>query len=278
MNRTSLQMKVLYNEMGKSEKKIAEWILENPDEILPLSIVELAEKCKSSEATIVRFAKRLGFGGYQELKISLAKESGKKRISENITEADSCFEILEKVSNEIYSSLELTKKVIDKDLIEQAAQKIFLAEKVVIFGLGNSSSLAMDAGHKFLRAGRNAVAYSDNHMQAIAASHLTEKDVAIGISHSGSSKDIVDALKIAKSKNATTICITNKGKSPILKQSDIALFTQSPETQYTILGLYSRISALAIINAIYLYMVSRNNETLIKAIDDTEQALHSKKY
>ena len=75
MNKTLLNIKVLYDDMGKAEKKIADWIMKHQGEILPLSITELAEQCKSSEASIVRFSKRLGFAGYQELKISLARET-----------------------------------------------------------------------------------------------------------------------------------------------------------------------------------------------------------
>ena len=97
---------------------------------------------------------------------------------------------------------------------------IMEANRIAIFGLGNSAAIAMDAQHKFQRAGINEAAYSDNHMQAIVASHLTKDDVAIGISHSGSSIDIVEALKIAQESGATTISITNFGKSPIDQYSD----------------------------------------------------------
>ena len=120
---------MLYPEMGKAEKKIADWIIENPTGLIPLSITELAEKCGCGEATIVRFAKRLDFGGYQELKISLAREEGSSDMTDGITAEDSCFEIFEKVSNDIYCSLELTKKAIDKDALEQAAKKILKRKK-----------------------------------------------------------------------------------------------------------------------------------------------------
>ncbi|MDP4133956.1 MAG: MurR/RpiR family transcriptional regulator [Bacillota bacterium] len=278
MNRTLLQIKVLYKDMGKSEKKIADWIMDHPDALLPLSITELAEKSDSSEATIVRFAKRLGLSGYQELKISIAQENSKKVINQDVNVKDSCFEVFEKVSNDIYCSLEMTKKVIDKDMLDQAAKAILEARQIVIFGLGNSASIALDAGHKFFRAGCNAVPYSDNHMQVIAASHLSDTDLAIGISHSGSSKDIVDALKIAKENGAKTIAITNYGKSPIVKHSDIVLFTSSPETQYTILGLNSRIAALAIIDSLYSYIVCHKDAEALSAIQSVERSLQSKKY
>ncbi len=278
MDKTSLKITVLYKEMGKAEKRVADWLLANPGEILPLSIIDLAEKCGCSEATIVRFAKRLGLGGYQELKISLAQESNTSTVSTSITENDSIEEIYDKVCNDIYCALEGTKNVLDKKTLGIACETIIAAKRIVIFGLGNSAAIAMDAGHKLLRAGCNAYAYSDNHMQVIAASHLGKEDVAIAISHSGSSKDIVEALKVAKQNGATTISITNHGKSPIQKVSDLVLHTDSDETKHNILALNSRIAQLSIINAIYFYLVFHQSETAIQSIQDTERSLLSKKY
>lgn len=278
MDRISLQIKLLYDKMGKAEKRIADWIFENPKKIISLSIIELAEKCDCGEATIVRFAKRLGLNGFQELKFSLASENGGSPASTHITENDSAFEIYEKVCNDIYLSLEKTKTSLKKDALKEAADRICKADKIVIFGLGNSSSIAIDASHKFMRSGLNAVAYTDNHMQVIAASHLRENDIAIGISHSGSSKDIVEALKIAKEHGALTIAITNSGKSPILKQSDIVLATSSEETEYNILALNSRIAQLAIIDTLYFYIVYNRSDGARQSIAQTEQSLLTKKY
>lgn len=277
MQKTTLKIKLFYPKMGKAEKKIADWIIENPNGLIPLSITELAEKCGCGEATIVRFAKRLDFGGYQELKISLAREEGSSELTNGITTADSCYEIFDKVSNDIYCSLELTKSSLNQQDLEDAANLILNANQISIYGLGNSAAVALDFQHKLLRAGCRAVAFSDNHMQVISAAHLTHSDVAIGISHSGSSKDIVDALKIAHERGAKTISITNKGKSPIVKVSDIALFTASDETQYSILGLNSRISQLAIISSVYYY-IANHKAISTEAIEMTESALQNKKF
>ena len=278
MEKTTLNIRLLYNEMGKAEKQIADWIEQNPGKIISMSIVELAEQCKCSEATIVRFSKRLGLSGYQELKISLASEGGSSYVSTNIKDDDSAYDIYTKVCNDIYMSLEKTKKSLKPESMALAAEKICKAKKIVIFGLGNSASVAIDASHKFLRAGLSAVAYTDNHMQVIAASHLTDGDIAIAISHSGSSRDIVEALKIAKDHGAATIAITNSGKSPILKQADIVLSTTADETRYNILALNSRIVQLAIIDSLYFYVVNNQSESTISSIKETEHSLLTKKY
>lgn len=277
VGKTILNIKILYSDMGKAEKKIAEFLMEKPDRILPLSITELAEKCGCGEATIVRFSRRLGFDGYQQLKISIAQEENIHSINENIAPEDSAFDVLQKVCNDVYSSLEKTKKAINKDALEKSCLALLSARNIYIFGLGNSASVAADAEHKLLRLGFHAHAYTDNHMQAIAAAHTQAGDVVIGISHSGSSKDIVQSMQLAKINGATAIAITNYGKSPINKISDYILNTVSDETNYSILGLNSRIAQLAIIDAIYSYLVCHLPDSK-NLIHKTESALQPKKY
>ncbi|MBR4336405.1 MAG: MurR/RpiR family transcriptional regulator [Clostridia bacterium] len=277
MDKVSLKIKMLYNSLGTAEKKIADWIAENPGKIISLSIVELAEKCKCSEATIVRFSRKVGLDGYQDLKIALASET-RPTVSTTITANDTAGEMFDKVCNEIYCSLELTKRALDPAKLALAADAICRAKKIALFGLGNSASVALDASHKFIRAGLNATACSDNHMQMIVASHLAEGDVAVGVSHSGSSKDIVEALKVAREHGATTIAVTNVGKSPIDKVSDVVLHTSSSETEYSILALNSRIAQLAIVDTLYYYVVFNLSDKAVEAIKETERSLRSKKY
>lgn len=276
MATTLYKIKALYKHMGRAEKKIADNILKNPQDMIGLSIAELAVKCDCGEATIVRFSRRIGLNGFQELKIAVAQEL-KSAPMVDIGPEDGCLDIFKKRISEIAAALESTGYSLNAEDMEAAAKAIMTAKRIVIFGLGNSSSIALDAQHKFLRAGLNASACSDNHMQAIVASHLEIGDVALGISHSGASSDIVDALKIAKGRGATTVCITNKAPSPITKVSDIKLFTTAEETKYMILALSSRLAQLAIIDAIYAYIVYHSDSSVISAVSETEKALEGKK-
>jgi DNA-binding MurR/RpiR family transcriptional regulator len=181
LNRTLLQAQLMYNDMGRSEKKVADWLFSHSGEVLPYSITDLASKCESSEATIVRFSKRLGCRGYQDLKITLAKEHEKKVIAPMITKEDDCFSIFEKVCNDAYMSLERTKKTLSAENMSKASQAISNARRVVLIGLGTSAQVAEDASNKLVRAGYNSVAYADTHMQAIAVSQLKAGDTVIGI-------------------------------------------------------------------------------------------------
>jgi DNA-binding MurR/RpiR family transcriptional regulator len=266
----------MYNDMGRSEKKVADWLFSHSGEILPYSISDLASKCDSSEATIVRFSKRLGYSGYQDLKIVLAKEAEKSVILPTISEKDNCYEIFEKVCNDAYMSLERTKKSLSPDAMTRAAKVISQARRVVIIGLGSSAAVAEDASNKFLRAGCNSAAYSDTHMQAIAAGQLHEGDVLMGISQSGSSRDIVDCMKMARARGAFTISITSKERSPITRQSDILLITDTEETLHSELGLNSHLARLVVIDALCYKMVYENSVRAFN-IGETEQELLSKR-
>jgi DNA-binding MurR/RpiR family transcriptional regulator len=266
-------------QMGPGEKKIADYILQNSQDIISTSISDFSEKCGCGDATVVRFARRLGFDGYQSLKIGIAGEMrSASSVSEKITKEDTCFDIFKKRINELSVSLANTETVLDAEMLEKTANAIMNSKRIIVFGLGNSASIAQDAAHKFLRLGFNAQACCDNHMQAIIATHLDRKSVAIGISHSGSSKDIVEALQLSKIGGATTVCITNYGNSPIVKACDYSLFTRAEETQHSILAMSSRIAQLTILDSIYTYIVVNSDKQAAQEIYKTELALQNKKF
>lgn len=278
MEFTLHKIQKLYNRMGFAEKKIADFILSDTQKLFNLSISELAQQCDCGAATIVRFSRRLGFDGYHDLKLGLLKETGEiSQTDFEINHDDDITTIYRKKTTELYLTLRSTEVILDEEMLKKAADTIVKAERIVVFGLGNSASIAIDIAHKFLRLGLNTQACCDNHMQTIIASHLNRKSLAIGISHSGQSKDIVEALEYSKIGSATTMCITNYADSPIVKVSDIALFTQSEETKHSILALNSRIAQLAILDALYTYIVIHTDKFATNAIYNTEYALKSKK-
>lgn len=279
MEQTLSKIRSLYDTLGRGEKKIADWLLANPAELISLSISEVASVCGCGDATVIRFAKRLGLSGYQELKINVAREMG-GNLTGNLafSPEDTVMEVYNKHIADIKITLDETRTYLNPTAMEKSAEALRNARSISIIGLGNSAPIAQDAAHKFLRAGLPASAYSDNHMQMIVTSHLGPGDVVMAISHSGSSVDIVSALERAKANGATTICITNHGKSPVDKHSDYLLYTNAQETKYSILAMTSRIAQLAVIDTLYSYIVIHGGDTISQAIHSTEEALESKKY
>lgn len=276
MSKILLDIKIKYETFSKTEKKVADYILENPSDILPVFITELSNFCGASPASIVRFSKKLGYNGYHQFKFALAKESTNHPLNENITASDSAFSIFEKICDDVYYSLEKTKSTIDIASIQKCCEYILKTKKIIFFGLGNSASVADDAAHKLFRLGLNAASYTDNHMQAIASAHTDKDCVVFGISDSGRSKDIIQSMQTAKKNGAITIALTNQTASPIDNVSDIILKTTSNESNYRVLGLCSRITQLAIIDSIYSYIVC-NLPNVEEKIDKTELALKMKK-
>lgn len=274
MNRTLLRAQALYGTMGKSEKKVADFLLLHAGEVLPYSIRELAAASDSSEATVVRFSRRLGFAGYRDLKLALAGESEKKVITPYIAPEDDCYAIFEKICNDAYLSLERTKKTLSAEKMTAASDAIAKARKVVLIGLGSSASVAMDAANKLLRAGCNSFAYSDTHMQAVAVSRMGTGDVLVGVSQSGASKDIVDAMRVARERGVYTVAVTSAEKSPITRQSDCTLLTDTEEVRHFSQGFASHLSRLLVLDAL-CYRVAQQNET--EDGDEAEITLLSKR-
>ncbi len=278
MNSLLHDIRYKYPLLGPAEKRIADYILEHPESILGMSVSELSSVCGCGEATVVRFSRRLNTDGFGMLKIRLSGELQKiSSIGGEITKSDSPYTVFQKRNLEIIASLHNTETVLDPEELKLAAASIINAKRIVIFGLGSSAAVAKDAEHKFLRIGLSAQACTDNHIQAIIASHLERGCVAMGISHSGASRDVIDALRLAKAGGAATICITNFGKPPITETSDIVLYTKAEETKHSILAMSSRIAQLAILDSLYSYIVMNLSDRAIKEIFNTEYSLQSKK-
>ncbi|ABX31255.1 transcriptional regulator, RpiR family [Petrotoga mobilis SJ95] len=212
----------------KSEKKVAEYILNSKKEdITRITITELATKCGTSEATIARFVKKAGFETFQDFKLTLALDNNEDIFEEEkditIFKNDSPQEILRKVKLGSLKSIESTTSILDINNFLQAANFIRSAKRIEIYGVGSSSAVAKILQYKLTRLGFPSYALEDPHMQAISAATLNFGDLAIGISQSGSTKDTVDSLNVAKKHGATTISLTEHANSPITKYSDVVL-------------------------------------------------------
>lgn len=268
------------DDMGYAEKKIANYLIEHTGEIVDISISELSERCDCGVATIVRFARRFGLDGYQELKLQLASEiNSTSYVNTELNQGDNCLDIFRKRCNSVMETFKQTEDVLDINALNIASTVIKNAGRIVLFALGNSASVSQDTAHKFLRIGLPAQACSDGYMMRIIASHLNSGDVAIGISHSGCSKDIIEALRLAKTCEATTICVTNFGHSPIVDFSDIPIFTKSSETDiHPAFAFSSRYAQLMIFDTIYSNILLKYPEESEQAIYNTEFSLNPAKF
>ena len=266
--------------LSKMERKTAECMAENQDKLIYASITELAELAGTSEATVTRVCTKLGYSGFQALKVSVARElvSQQEKIHEDL-KADSPPEmIIDKIFSSAIHTLTMTRKALDGKAVAGSIDALCRARRIAVIGNGNSGAIALDAQHKFLRIGLNVSAYTDDHMQMIAVVSMTKDDVLIAISHSGSSRDVAEAMQVAKENGATVISITNNGISPVSKLADIRLYTYSQETKYRTYAISSRMAELTIIDTLYTGVSLRLGDKAIQNFEALEKALVVKKY
>ncbi len=266
-----------------SEQKIANYIINNPQEAKELSVVEMAKKSNTSEASIVRFCRTLGLKGYQDLKIaismSIMNELGKEKILHEIIDVnDSPDIVLQKLALGNIQAIQDTCNIVSTERLADAIEAIDKCENIHLFGIGASSVVALDAQYKFSRINIPTFMFFDHHIQLTTAVHLTNRDVAIGISHSGRTKEVIEGLKVAKEKGATTIAITQYGKSPIQEFSDIVLFTASVENNFRSGAMASRIAQLQVIDSLFIGVACKRYDEVIKYLEVTRETLEDKKY
>lgn len=264
--------------LSAKESELCEYIMKNSNEFIHMAIAEAAEACGVSEATLVRFSKKLGYKGFQALKIQLAQETNiEKYLAIDIAEGDSSLVIAKKIFSSYKEALDTTFDVIQPEVIEITAKHIKNARKVVFVGAGGSHIVAMDAANKFMRYGLATFCYADQNMQRMIASLTNSEDVVIAISHSGATTSTIDALSLAKSNGAKTIALTNFSRSPILKYSEIALFTSSKETMYQFESASSRIAQLTILDLILTTIVMSDYKHYSDYLNSTRKSLDSVK-
>jgi len=269
-----------YPSFTRTEKRIADFILNNSKDVIYMSVTELAEKCGVGEGTVVRFARDIGFSGYQELKLTLSRDlvNPFENVLEDASVRDSLESIVNKITTKNLKAISDTTRLIDINALKKAIRALSNARKVELYGVGASGFTALEAKYKFLRIGILCDALTDPHLQAMSAATLTSKDVAIGISYSGATKDTIDSLKIAKNAGAKTICITNFARSPITKVADIVLLTASPESPLASGAIRSIIAQLHILDLLFTGVAMKLGEKAINYTERTAQAVLDKLY
>jgi DNA-binding MurR/RpiR family transcriptional regulator len=268
------------DDLRDSEKKVARVVLESPGQVIYRSISELAEEAGTSEPTVLRFCRALGFRGYHDLKIQLAQDlvPEVKNIHEDVAARDDAATLVRKVLNANAIAIADTLETLDPAQMDRAVRILAGAERIEFIGFGGSAAVAMDAYHKFFRIGIPCGWQDDPHMQAMSAALMTHRCVVVAISHSGSSKDIMETLEIAKKAGAATIAIVSHRKSPVASLADIALCVHSRETGYKPEPMSSRIAHLCAIDVLAVGVALKRRRNFMAGVQKTRKALVNKRY
>ncbi|MDT8717873.1 MurR/RpiR family transcriptional regulator [Clostridium sp. 19966] len=260
-----------FKNFTKTEEKLAKYITENVNGIIYDSVQDIAAKADISPAAVIRFSKKLGYNGFAELKIDLAKDNTEEvpLFSEKICQKDSLKTIVKKSKASDASAVEQTYKLLRIETLNDAVQAMKNAKRIYLFGIGSSGICCYDLAQKLSRVGYNAVFYNDFHIQLAASNYISKDDVALAVSYSGNTKEINVAMEYAKDQGATTISITQFTKSPLLKFSDLALYIPSQEKDLRLGAVSSRNASLILTDLLYLGMITdeldENKKNLISS-------------
>jgi DNA-binding MurR/RpiR family transcriptional regulator len=250
----SIMMEQLKHEFTKSDLKIYEYIRDNTESVLYHSLTEMSELCEVAEATVLRFFRKLGFKGFQDFKFVLAQE-----VSQSVQhEAEETY--VEKVRNNIIDGINGSFEMVSLDHLRNAIDAIDASKDVVIFGIGSSGIAGLDMQNRLMRIGKQTSVITDPHFQIMRATTMDEGTVVIAISLTGSTKDIVDAVEVAKSNGAQVIALTNYAKSPLTKFADLILLSSAKESPLDSGSLVSKISQLYLIDLICTGLTMKNHD------------------
>lgn len=264
-----LQIQSSYNQFTKAEKKVADYCLAHRDEIPYLSITELADACEVGDTSVYRFCRTLKLEGYQEfkMKFSLSQNTAdhsEEAVSEFETSTTAFDSFAKKIMNSHKNAIEETYHLLNPSTFERALDLLESAERIYFFGVGDSLLVAEEARNRFLRLTTKVNCITDPHMQAVAASLSTEKDLIFLISYSGSTKDNIQIAKLAKERGAKVICISHFQKSPLTAYCDAVLLCGSKEGPLNRGSMSAKSAQLYLIDLLYQSMYERNPEESFK--------------
>lgn len=266
-----------------AEKGVVRFLAEKPEEAVTCSIHQLAERTFTSSSTIIRLCRKMGFEGYKELhksllyELAVRKESSRQREKE-IKREDSLEDIVNKVTYKNIVSLEDTKKLLDLEVLKRCVELLDRSGNVCLFGMGSSLLVAKDAHLKLLRVNKNCSLSDDWHAQLLQARNMTCQDLAIIISYSGLTVEMMTCAEAVKANGAPIITITRFEDTPLSRIADYNLSVAATELIFRSGAMSSRISQLNLIDILYTAYINTRYEESMTQFNKThiDKQHHSK--
>ena len=278
---TTVRIKGLLPSLPPAEQRVAERILGDPAAAAAGTITTLAADCATSEATVVRFCRAVGFRGYRDLRMALATELGRaaggagaaRTVSGDIRPGDDLEQVVEKIAFADARAVEETAEQLNLRELREVIDALVSARRIDIYGVGASAFVGLDLQQKLHRIGRVAFAWVDPHVALTSAALLGPQDVAVGISHSGATADTVDALAEARARGVTTIAVTNFPRSELAGVADHVLTTAARETTFRSGATASRLAQLTVVDCIFVGVAQQTYASSQHALEATHAAV-----
>ncbi len=254
MNAILTTIRTKYNTLSKTQKVIANFILQNAARIPLLSITEVARACDTSETTVMRFLKKLDYNSYQVFRVNIAQETTddpSTSINDELSRHDTLEAIKHKIISHTQTAIHDIDVLLPEKILTQAVEALRSAGRLLIYGVGASGAIALDAYHKFGGIGLNVCTYPDPHLMNITCSHAAPDDLLLAISHTGESNEVLHAVRIARERGTTVIGLTSFANSTLAKLSDLYLLSSTNDKKYHSEAMASRVVQLTIIDILY---------------------------
>jgi len=264
--------------LSPSEARVAKSAIDDPAGTSASTIGELARRCETSETTVIRLCRTIGFAGYPEFRLALAGAAASsgaedEYLSGEILPDDTVEQVVRKVTGADSLAITETAKHVSIQSLDDAARAIGAAHRIDLFGAGASSFVAQDMQYKLHRIGLMSHCFADPHSAISSAALLARGDVAIGLSHTGTTKDTLRYLEVASESGATTIAITNHPKSPIGRRAQIVVTTAALETTYRSGAMASRIAQLTLVDVLFVLVAQQRVDAAQDALRRTFEAV-----
>ncbi len=269
----------LYPRLSRSEKRVADHVLAAADQVVYESISQCAEASGVSEPTVIRFSRSLGFGGYQDLKIALAKElvSPTSNVTEELRPEDDMDAAVGKVANMAVHTLQDTRDLLSLPLIAELAQRLWRCHSIVLTAVGTSGIAAEYLHYKLLRLGLPSHFNADPHRQLVSIGLLKEGDICVAISQSGATKETLAVAEVAKGQQASLVAVTSYANSPLGRLADTCVLTCGRETPFGSGSGSTLMSQLLVAECLFVAAAWSRREQALAAIEQTGNAVKQQK-
>ncbi|MGH1432652.1 MAG: transcriptional regulator HexR [Neptuniibacter sp.] len=263
-------------DLRKSEQKVADYVLANPNEVIHMRIVDLAAEADVSEPTVVRFCRALDYDGFQDFKLMLAQGLASNTNFEqfSLDSKDTVSEFKEKIFDSMIGNLLNIKELLNPETLEEAIDSLANARRVEFYGFGASAPVCTDAAHKFHRLKVSSTSYSDPHMQAISAVSLDDRDVVVAISQTGRTKDLLHTVKLVKETGTTVIALC-PSDTPLAELATIPIHIDLEEDKDLSTLMSSRVLHLVVIDVLAVGVAMKLGPGLIDHLKTIKRSLRS---